>query len=99
MLTFSVGFGPKVLRIRGKETEYCLGLLPFGGPAGAALLDLGGTRVALTAHDLEHGVPADLAADLARARGGADVLVATFHVTGPASVLPLRSSTPLSVAV
>jgi regulator of sigma E protease len=31
VLTFSVGFGPKVLRFRGKETEYCLGLLPLGG--------------------------------------------------------------------
>ncbi len=31
VLTFSIGFGPRVLRIRGKETEYCLGLLPFGG--------------------------------------------------------------------
>ena len=31
VLTFSIGFGPKVLRIRGKETEYCVGLLPFGG--------------------------------------------------------------------
>src|SRR3981081_1230825 len=31
VITFSVGFGPKVLRIRGKETEYCVGLLPFGG--------------------------------------------------------------------
>ncbi|HZU83034.1 MAG TPA: RIP metalloprotease RseP [Polyangiaceae bacterium] len=31
VLTFSIGFGPKVVRIRGKETEYCLGLLPFGG--------------------------------------------------------------------
>ncbi len=31
VLTFSVGFGPKVLRLRGKETEYCLGLFPFGG--------------------------------------------------------------------
>jgi regulator of sigma E protease len=31
VLTFSVGFGPKVVRIRGKETEYCLGLWPFGG--------------------------------------------------------------------
>lgn len=31
VLTFSVGFGPKVLRIRGKETEYCVALLPFGG--------------------------------------------------------------------
>jgi regulator of sigma E protease len=31
VLTFSIGFGPKILRIRGKETEYCIGLLPFGG--------------------------------------------------------------------
>lgn len=31
VLTFSIGFGPKIVRIRGKETEYCLGLLPFGG--------------------------------------------------------------------
>ena len=31
VLTFSVGFGPKVLRLRGKETEYCLGVLPLGG--------------------------------------------------------------------
>lgn len=31
VLTFSIGFGPKVVRIRGKETEYCIGLLPFGG--------------------------------------------------------------------
>lgn len=29
--TFSIGFGPKIIRLRGKETEYCLGLLPFGG--------------------------------------------------------------------
>jgi regulator of sigma E protease len=31
VITFSIGFGPKIIRIRGKETEYCLGLLPFGG--------------------------------------------------------------------
>lgn len=31
VLTFSIGFGPKILRIRGKETEYCVGLLPLGG--------------------------------------------------------------------
>jgi regulator of sigma E protease len=31
VITFSIGFGPKVVRIRGKETEYCVGLLPFGG--------------------------------------------------------------------
>ncbi|MDI1483871.1 RIP metalloprotease RseP [Polyangium sp. y55x31] len=31
VLTFSMGFGPKVLRFRGRETEYCVGLLPLGG--------------------------------------------------------------------
>ena len=31
VLTFSIGFGPRAVRIRGKETEYCIGLFPFGG--------------------------------------------------------------------
>jgi regulator of sigma E protease len=31
VLTFSIGFGPKLIRIRGKETEYCIGILPLGG--------------------------------------------------------------------
>lgn len=31
VITFSIGFGPKILRLRGRETEYCLALLPFGG--------------------------------------------------------------------
>lgn len=31
VITFSIGFGPKIVRLRGKETEYCIGLLPFGG--------------------------------------------------------------------
>lgn len=31
VLTFSIGFGPKVVKVRGKETEYCIGILPFGG--------------------------------------------------------------------
>jgi regulator of sigma E protease len=31
VLTFSIGFGPKALKVRGRETEYCVGLLPFGG--------------------------------------------------------------------
>ncbi|MFC1641818.1 RIP metalloprotease RseP [Myxococcota bacterium] len=31
VITFSVGFGPRVLRWRGRETEYCVGLLPLGG--------------------------------------------------------------------
>jgi regulator of sigma E protease len=31
VLTFSIGFGPKILRFRGNETEYCVGILPFGG--------------------------------------------------------------------
>lgn len=31
VLTFSLGFGPKVLRLSGRETEYCISLLPLGG--------------------------------------------------------------------
>ncbi|NRA31901.1 MAG: RIP metalloprotease RseP [Polyangiaceae bacterium] len=31
VITFSLGFGPKILRLRGQETEYCVGLLPLGG--------------------------------------------------------------------
>jgi poly-gamma-glutamate capsule biosynthesis protein CapA/YwtB (metallophosphatase superfamily) len=64
------------------------GILPAGGPTGAALLKLNGVSIAVTAHDLTRGVPPGLAADLAAARKQADVLVATFHVTGPPSYLP-----------
>jgi regulator of sigma E protease len=31
VLTFSLGFGPKIVRLHGKETEYCIGVLPLGG--------------------------------------------------------------------
>jgi regulator of sigma E protease len=31
VITFSIGFGPKLLRLRGRETEYCVGVLPLGG--------------------------------------------------------------------
>jgi regulator of sigma E protease len=31
VMTFSLGFGPKLVRLRGRETEYCIGVLPFGG--------------------------------------------------------------------
>ena len=31
VITFSIGFGPKVLKLRGRETEYCVGLFPLGG--------------------------------------------------------------------
>jgi poly-gamma-glutamate synthesis protein (capsule biosynthesis protein) len=64
------------------------GLLPAGGPAGPALLQVNGLAIAVTAHDLTPGVPVNLAEDLASARSQADVLVATFHVTGPPSYLP-----------
>jgi len=64
------------------------GILPAGGTAGAALLKLNGLLIAVTAHDLTRGVPPGLAGDLAAARRQADVLVATFHVTGPPSYLP-----------
>jgi regulator of sigma E protease len=31
VLTFSLGFGPKILKLHGRETEYCVSLLPLGG--------------------------------------------------------------------
>ncbi|MDS0524893.1 M50 family metallopeptidase [Clostridium sp. SHJSY1] len=31
VLTFSIGFGPKILTHKGKETEYTISLLPVGG--------------------------------------------------------------------
>lgn len=31
VLTFSLGFGPKILKLHGRETEYCVSILPLGG--------------------------------------------------------------------
>ena len=31
VITFSIGFGPTLLRIRGKETEYRIAIVPLGG--------------------------------------------------------------------
>jgi len=64
------------------------GVHAAGGSAGPAVLTLGGLRVVVTAHDLEAGVPAALREDLGAARRRGDVLVATFHVTGPPTYLP-----------
>jgi poly-gamma-glutamate synthesis protein (capsule biosynthesis protein) len=72
-------------------------ILPAGGPAGAAIFEVNGLVIAVTAHDLTRGVPANLAEELTAAKkrtvmdGGVhpvDVLIATFHVTGPPSYLP-----------
>jgi poly-gamma-glutamate capsule biosynthesis protein CapA/YwtB (metallophosphatase superfamily) len=71
-------------------------------PAGAGALELKGVRIAVTAHDLTGGVPAQLEDELRRARGGADVLVSTFHVTGPALYLPsseLRAAVEIAARV
>jgi poly-gamma-glutamate synthesis protein (capsule biosynthesis protein) len=73
------------------------GIAPAGRPAGVAVVEVNGLVIAVTAHDLTHGVPSNLAEDLAAARSQAvvggvarpvDVLIATFHVTGPPSYLP-----------
>jgi len=64
------------------------GIQAAGGAAGPATIALGSVRVVVTAHDLEHGVPAALGAELAAARRRGDALIVTFHVTGPASYLP-----------
>ncbi len=65
-----------------------IGVGAAGGPAGPATVMLGRLRVVVTAHDLEAGVPPALRAELAAARRRGDVLVATFHVTGPPTYLP-----------
>ena len=63
------------------------GIVPAGLSQGAAVVLVGGLRVAVTAHDLGAALPAGLTDELRRARRGADVLVATFHVTAPPSYL------------
>ena len=73
---------------RTAEASRRAGLLPAGAPAGAALLSAAGLTIAITAHDLGTQAPPHLAEDLAAALAKSDVLVATFHVTGPATYLP-----------
>lgn len=65
------------------------GILPAGGDAGPAILRQENVTIVVTAHDLTGGVPASLAAELKAARARADVLISTFHVTGPPSYIPL----------
>jgi Bacterial capsule synthesis protein PGA_cap len=74
--------------LRTSQRLRALGFGVAGGPAGAAIIVRGGRGVAVTAHDLGQGVPAGLADELRAARRLADDLVATFHVTGPPSLLP-----------
>lgn len=73
------------------------GIFPVGKPGGAVIIQVHGIVIAVTAHDLTRGVPANLAQELASARRlgvvagvvrPVDILVATFHVTGPPSYLP-----------
>lgn len=63
------------------------GILPSGGAAGTAIVEMNGMTIAVTAHDLTQGVPASLESDLAAARHRSQVLIATFHVSGPASYI------------
>jgi poly-gamma-glutamate synthesis protein (capsule biosynthesis protein) len=76
------------------------GLLAAGGPAGVAALEVQGRRVVVSAHDLSKGAPTTLASELESARSQGDLLVATFHVTGPPSYLPrpeLRTAVEVAV--
>ncbi len=65
-------------------------LLPVGDIAGTAVVQRHGMRLVVSAHDLTSGVPPRLAEELRLARAQGDVLIATFHVTGPPSYLPSR---------
>ncbi len=45
---FSIGFGPKLLSLKGKETEYAISLFPFGGyvkPSGESASELEGGQL------------------------------------------------------
>ena len=78
------------------------GMAPAGRRAGAAVITQGGLRIAITAHDLTQGVPATLRQELQAARGDSQVLVATFHVSGPPSYLPrpeLREAAAIALEV
>ncbi len=78
------------------------GLEPAGAGAGHAMLATPGLRVAVTAHDLEGGVPEGLRRELERARADGDVLVATFHTTGPSRYAPsdeLRAAASVALEV
>ena len=63
-------------------------LVAAGGPAGAGVVRVRDWLIVVAAYDLTPGVPKDLAGSLRAARERADVLVASFHVTGPDSYLP-----------
>lgn len=76
--------GPEQTAVRVRDH----GIVPAGATAGAAFLEVNGISVAVTAHDLTQGVPANLEAELATARQNSEVMVATFHVTGPPSYIP-----------
>ncbi|MBK8265990.1 MAG: CapA family protein [Nannocystis sp.] len=65
------------------------------------MIEANGVRVAVTAHDLTDGLPAGLAAELRAARAAGDLLVSTFHGTGPPSYLPsagLRDAVAVALA-
>ncbi|HKF23798.1 MAG TPA: CapA family protein [Candidatus Angelobacter sp.] len=73
------------------------GIFPAGKPGGAVIEQVNGLVIAVAAYDLTHGVPVNLAQELATAKRLAivaglvrpvNVLIVTFHVTGPPSYLP-----------
>jgi poly-gamma-glutamate capsule biosynthesis protein CapA/YwtB (metallophosphatase superfamily) len=70
------------------EAVHKAGIEPTGRQASAAVFSVEGLRIVVAAHDLTTGVPRELAAELAAARKRGDVLVASYHVTGPESYLP-----------
>lgn len=66
------------------------GILPAGSEAGPAVIQEGGLKIVVTAHDLTNGVPERLYHDLKNARAQGRVLIAMLHVTGKPVYLPGR---------
>lgn len=65
-------------------------LAPFGGPAGAAKLSLGGARLAFVQAIASPGEHDRFAQELQTAAADAELLVASLHVVGPPSLLPTK---------
>lgn len=61
---------------------------PVGGRAGVAMLKAFGQNIAWVAHGLPGEVTAAFGQAIAHARGSADFVVGSLHVTGPPSYLP-----------
>ncbi|MDH3975923.1 MAG: CapA family protein [Deltaproteobacteria bacterium] len=66
------------------------GLLPIGGSNNPETMVKNGFRIVFATYDLSKGRPRNLTSGLAAAKKEGDILIVTFHVTGPPGYLPSK---------